>query len=86
MQAESKGLPTENDRAIRQRILQSAAEQPWTNPSYVNVVVVDGVAHLWGMVETDEQRQGWRVLAENVSGVHRVEDHLQKPPGWAFGI
>ncbi len=64
------------DAAIRQQLLAELAKQSWAPVALVDVIVKDGIAHLWGTLTEERQRQGVRVLAENTPGVKRVEDHL----------
>lgn len=62
--------------ALRDRVLRELAAQPWARRLPINVVVWDGVVHLWGSVSDERQRAAMRVAAENVPGVRGVEDHL----------
>ena len=64
------------DAAIRQHLLAELAKQSWAPVTTIDVTVRDGVAHLWGTLMEERQRQGIRVVAENTPGVKRVEDHL----------
>jgi CBS domain-containing protein len=66
----------ESDAALRQQILTEIEKQPWAPRTGINVVVRDGVVDLWGAVLDDRERQACRVLAENISGVKQVRDHL----------
>ena len=52
------------------------AEQSWAPISLINVIVRNGVVHLWGALTDERQRQGIRVAAENTAGVKSVQDHL----------
>ena len=65
-----------DDRTIRERLLAELDAQPWTNMLVKNIVVQDGIVHLWGVVDTEDERRALRVAAENVEGVRGVEDHL----------
>lgn len=48
---------------------------------FVNVVVTDGVAHLWGAVRSDQQLQAARIAAESVMGdPSRVRSRLSVLP------
>ena len=64
------------DASIRQHLLAELAKQSWAPVALVDVIVKDGVVHLWGTLTEERQRQGIRVVAENTPGVKRVEDHL----------
>jgi hypothetical protein len=72
-----------DDRTIRERILAALRGQPWWLGTYRNVVVVDGVVHLWGLVRSQAERDAMRVAAESVPGVRGVEDHLMDWRAWA---
>ncbi len=64
------------DASIRQHLLAELAKQSWAPVALIDVIVKNGVVHLWGTLTEERQRQGIRVLAENTPGVIRVEDHL----------
>ena len=42
----------------------------------VNVIVTNGVVHLWGVVDSKEQHKALLVAAEEIAGVRGIEDHL----------
>jgi CBS-domain-containing membrane protein len=67
---------SDNDAAIRERILADVGRQDWSSGAAVDVVVHGGMVDLWGSVSDRTQRDALKVLAENVPGVVRVEDHL----------
>lgn len=67
-----------SDQAIREDILRSVREEPWASPSYANVTVEDGVVHLWGMAETDEQISAWEIAAGETTGVKSVVNHMNR--------
>lgn len=43
---------------------------------FIGITVADGVAHLWGIADSAEEKKAIRVAAENVTGVGRVIDHV----------
>lgn len=65
-----------DDAAVRQRLLDELGRQTWAPNALIDVVVRNGVVHLWGSILDERQRQGIRVAAENTVGVKSVEDHL----------
>ncbi len=75
-QAEPMPPPPESDATIRAVMNDVLKNQDWALSAVVNVVVSDGVVHLWGVIDSDEQRQALRVAAENIPGVTAVEEHL----------
>jgi len=72
-----------DDRTIRERVLAALRTQPWWVGTYRNVVVVDGVVHLWGLARSQAERDAIRVAAETVPGVRGVEDHLMDWRAWS---
>lgn len=68
-----------SDREIRARLMGEIAGQPWAFAGR-NVVVSDGVVHLWGIFRSLEAVRAVRVAAEAIPGVKRVEDHTEPYP------
>jgi CBS-domain-containing membrane protein len=62
--------------ALQKAIWDQVKAQAWLRSAYLNLAVKDGVAELWGAVDSNEQRRALKILVEGVSGVRRVEDHL----------
>lgn len=67
--------PSASDRSIREALMQSLEDEPWSDSSHLNVVVLDGVVHYWGLVGSKAQSKALRVAAENIPGVKDVIDH-----------
>ncbi|NLP64555.1 CBS domain-containing protein [Paraburkholderia sacchari] len=67
-----------SDEAIRQGVLHALDGHRWGMPAE-NIVVKDGVVHLWGTVTSEEERKAISVCAERVAGVKGIEDHLGYP-------
>ena len=55
------------------------AQQTWADANAVHVIVSDGVIHLWGTVQSSEERAAVCVAAENAGG-RSIEDHLVQLP------
>lgn len=66
----------DNDAAIRDRMNKILAEEEWAESAMVNVIVTDGNVQLWGVIDSEEQRQALHVAAEEIPGVKSVEDHM----------
>lgn len=64
----------DSDRAIRGEILDRLSHQDWTDFGSRNVIVNDGIVHLWGLVGSAEEHKALLALAEDVPGVVRVSD------------
>ncbi|MGB8481114.1 MAG: CBS domain-containing protein [Acidobacteriaceae bacterium] len=67
---------TDSDRKIRREVLDRLGEQDWTDFGERNVIVSDGIVHLWGLVGTSEEHKALLALAEGVPGVVDVSDEM----------
>jgi CBS domain-containing protein len=72
------------DRIIRETLSDELAAQPWAHVLAKNIVVENGVVHLFGIVQSDEERHALRLAAENQAGVKAVEDHLSTVPAASY--
>lgn len=66
-----------DEEALRRSILKRARDEAGVGDTLLNVTVSDGVAHLWGSVDTLGERRAVQVVAENTPGVREVVDHLR---------
>jgi signal-transduction protein with cAMP-binding, CBS, and nucleotidyltransferase domain len=70
-----------DDRTIRQRLLAELQGQEWVHAWAADIIVRDGVVHIWVSDDRpEEERQALRVAAENVPGVRGVEEHIVPAP------
>jgi CBS domain-containing protein len=67
---------SDEDRAIRARLLDELKRQPWWHGRDEDIVVSDRTVHLWGTVRSARERDALAVAAENTPGVRRVENHV----------
>ncbi len=67
---------TVDDATLHRLLHNRMRSQSWVDESYINVSVDDGIVELWGFVDTLDQKNALRVLAEETQGVTRVEDKL----------
>jgi CBS domain-containing protein len=75
------------DEIIRTSVTTEIACQGWASSLPTNVVAENGIVHLWGYVDSDAVKDAYRIAAENVRGVKRVENHMNVvPPEVRFGI
>jgi CBS domain-containing protein len=63
-----------DDREIDRAIAAEISGKPWG--IYANVIVQDGVVHLWGFIDNESERKALILAAQNTPGVKGVEDHL----------
>lgn len=68
-----------DDRKIRETLFAEIGKHQLA-PVDTNIVVKDGTVHLWGYINSDEERRALAVAAENTPGVKNVEDHLDYRP------
>jgi CBS domain-containing protein len=73
-----------NDRQIREAIEMELGKIVGLNQYFVNVIVTDGVARIWGLVDSAAQMQAVQVAAESTSGVRSVENNLGNIPRWMW--
>ena len=71
-------LPTtaQTDHMLRAEIVGRLAEQQWTDFGERNVIVVNGIANLWGLVGSPSERKALTFLVEGVPGVTEVRDEM----------
>jgi CBS domain-containing protein len=70
----AKKIHPSNDDAIRGRLLAELERHPWWRPARSSVLVKEGVVHYWGTIDSEDERDAARVAAENIAGVHGVDD------------
>ena len=66
-----------DDRSIREKLLVELKAQRWAEVSPANVIVKDGVVHLWSSYLSEQEKRALVVAAENIQGVRGVEDHMR---------
>lgn len=77
--AEAQPAGAATDREIREQLIKELEGRPWAFAGR-NVVVRDGVVHLWGVFSSMDAVQAVRVAAERIPGVRSVEDHTEPYP------
>lgn len=73
-----------DDHQIREAIEQELGQIAGLDKFLINVIVKDGVAQLWGLVDSAAQKQAAQVAAENAPGVRSVENNLGSIPPWMW--
>lgn len=67
-----------SDQTILSRIRARLQGERWLDLSRLNIVVSDGIVHLWGTVNSDEQRRALEVAAGEIPGVREVQNHTSR--------
>ena len=76
-----RGESSADDWTMRAAIVQEL-ENVGIRRHSLNVVVAGGTAYLWGVAQSQAEREAVRVAAETTPGIKRVENHLFVfPPG-----
>ena len=65
-----------SDRDLRNSIDKMLRGEDWATSAYVHVNVENGVAQLWGTVESDAQLQALILAVRELPGVKDVQPHL----------
>jgi CBS domain-containing protein len=86
--SEAASFPMHADDQLRRDVESAVRGRTWSLARQADVVVQDGVAHLWGVVPSDLVRQAYRIAAENVPGVKAVQSHMHvvPPPAMRLGL
>lgn len=69
-----------DDRSLREKILQRIDQEDWARGSLINVSVSDGAVDLWGVVHSAAEQKALRVAAENIPGIRAVTDNTHIRP------
>jgi CBS domain-containing protein len=69
---------TPDDSAIRETILSAMSGSRWALRRD-NVIVTNGIVHLWGVITSEDEGRAIRIAAENAPGVKEVKNHLEYP-------
>jgi len=67
---------THSDAEIRALLMGELAGRKWAFAGR-NIVVTDGVVHLWGVFQSADAVDAVRVAAQSIPGVKRIEDHTE---------
>jgi CBS domain-containing protein len=71
------------DSEIREEVLARLSGAPW-RPWLLNVTVHDGVAELWGIANSGDEKTAAGVAVENTPGVVKVNNHIiVRPHSWS---
>ena len=68
--------PLSEDHQPRRAIMTSVNGQGWAVAQWFDVVIRDGVVHLWGVAPSDSVRQAYVDAARKVAGVKSLENHM----------
>jgi CBS domain-containing protein len=67
---------TTSDAIIRRKVMKQIKSGKWSKGSLLNVTVQSGRVQLWGVVDSEAEKQAARVAAELVEGVKAIENNV----------
>ena len=65
-----------DDVTLHDNILEQLRSKPWVDPSTISVVVNNGYVELWGIVDSETEKNAIRVAVEVTPGVRQVANKL----------
>jgi CBS domain-containing protein len=71
---------TISDSTIRKRVMKQFKLEKWSKGSLLNVTIQDGTVKLWGIVDSEAEKDAARVAAELVEGVQAIENNVTVLP------
>jgi CBS domain-containing protein len=71
---------TITDSMIRKRIMAHFKSEQWSKHSLLNATVQGGTVKLWGIVDSEAEKEAARLAAEQVAGVQAIENNVIVQP------
>lgn len=69
-----------SDTELRETVLSRLRAEPWAKTALINVTVNAGAVDLWGIVDSEAERQALRVAIEVTPGVRDVTNNVVVRP------
>jgi len=69
-------VPKSGDEQLRTAVFKELKGRGWTTVNWNDMVVRDGVVHLWGVAPSDAVRQDYIEAAAGIAGVASVRNHM----------
>src|SRR6516225_2588230 len=63
-----------SDATIRKKVMKQIKAEKWSKGSLMNVTVQSSRVHLWGVVDSEAEKEAARLAAELAEGVKKVEN------------
>ena len=73
-----------DDASMRLHLQGELDRQNAAASTLINIVVLNGVIQLWGVITNEDQRKTISIAARKTPGVRAVEDHLMLVQPTAF--
>jgi CBS domain-containing protein len=69
-----------DDSTIHKSILAQFKTRPWATPWSIDLTVHDGIVDLWGIVDSQAEKEAACVAVETTPGVRAIHNHLVRWP------
>jgi osmotically-inducible protein OsmY len=69
-----------SDSMIRKKLMAQFKSEQWSKHALLNATVQDGTVKLWGIVDSEAEKEAARVAAEQVAGVRAFENNVIVQP------
>ena len=69
-----------DDVALRDAVMANLAKESWAHVALINVTVHSGLVDVWGLVDSEAQRDAIRVAVEVTPGVSGINDNMTIRP------
>ena len=67
---------TASDSMIRKKVMAQLTSEHWSKNSVLNATVQGGQVKLWGVVDSETEKEAARVAAEQVAGIQAIENNV----------
>lgn len=84
--SEESKQSTASDSMIRKKVMAQFKSEQWSKHSLLNATVQGGTVTLWGIVDSEAEKEAARVAAEQVFGVKAVENNVTTVPPVVAGV
>jgi osmotically-inducible protein OsmY len=71
---------TTSDSMIRKKVMMRLKSEQWSKHALLSATVEDGTVKLWGIVDSEAEKEAARVAAEQVAGVRAIENNVIVQP------
>ena len=65
-----------DDQTLHGNIVAQLRTKSWVDPSTINIIVNNGSVELWGIVDSESEKDAIRVAVEVTPGVRKVANRL----------
>ena len=72
----AKSEASVDDLTLHSNILEQLRSKPWVDPSKISILVNNGSVELWGIVDSETEKNAIRVAVEVTPGVRQVANKL----------